>query len=185
VAFGRGGANVWVFENSGQENNTVSVDGLERDLLMRLRIEALMADYVHAIDTDRLEDWPEFFTSDGAYRVLTRENHEQGLPLSVISCNGRGMFRDRISALRTANIYEPHVYCHLFGALRLTEVGAGTFRAESNFTVIRTMADGTTSIFACGRCLDTIVEEGAGLKFAERLYILNSQQIDTLLVIPL
>jgi hypothetical protein len=71
VAFGKGGANAWVCENSGpRENALVSVtDKLERDTVMRLRIEALMADYVHSIDTNRLEEWPDFFTNDGAYRV--------------------------------------------------------------------------------------------------------------------
>jgi anthranilate 1,2-dioxygenase small subunit len=158
---------------------------LSDDLLLRLRIEAFLANYVHCLDTDRLEEWPDFFTEQAQYRVCTRENYDRGLPLSVMSCTGRGMFHDRITALRTANIYEPHVYCHLIGALRIIKSGSGDVQTESNIQVIRTMADGTMSIFACGRSLDTLFLEGETLKFSKRIVILDSRQIDTLLVIPL
>jgi anthranilate 1,2-dioxygenase small subunit len=154
-------------------------------MILRSRIEAFMADYIHTIDADRLETWPDFFTDDAVYRVCTRENHDRGLPLSVMSCSGRGMFRDRISALRTANVYEPHVYCHVIGAVRILESLPQRVRTESNFQVVRTMVDGSMSIYACGRALDTFSVENETLKLAERIVILDSRQIDTLLVIPL
>lgn len=163
----------------------MSAAGLDETLALRLQIEALSADYVHCLDEDRLEEWPDFFTEDGQYRVLTRENLEQGLPLSLIYCDGRGMLRDRIAALRTANIFEPHVYCHMTGALRLLDGADGDIRARSNFTVTRTMPDGAMSVFACGRYLDRIVRTEDGLKFAERTAVLDSRRIDTLLVIPI
>ena len=94
---------------------------LDRDLIHRLRIDALVADYIHCIDEDRLEEWPDFFTADGRYKVITRENYDLGLPVALIYCDGRGMFEDRISALRTANIYEPHVYCHMVSALKILD----------------------------------------------------------------
>jgi anthranilate 1,2-dioxygenase small subunit len=158
---------------------------LSDDILVRLRIEALMADYVHCLDTDNLEEWPDFFTEDAHYKVCTRENYDQSLPLSVMSCNGRGMFRDRIKALRTANVYEPHVYCHLIGAYRILDHRNGHVLAESNFQIIRTMADGAMSIFACGRSLDKFSNKGEKPKILERIVILDSRQVDTLLVIPL
>jgi anthranilate 1,2-dioxygenase small subunit len=155
------------------------------ELSTRLAVEAFLADYVLTLDSDRLEEWPNLFTEDGFYQVITRENYDRGLPLSVMSCQGRGMMRDRISALRNANIFEPHVYCHIPGALRLTSVSDALIDAESTFSVIRTMVDGTMSIFACGRSLDRLAKTDDGLKLARRVIILDSRQIDTLLVIPL
>ena len=38
----------------------------------RRLIEALNYDYAHAIDDDRIEAWPDFFTADGRYVVTTR-----------------------------------------------------------------------------------------------------------------
>lgn len=158
---------------------------LNHELALRLRIDALMADYAHCIDGDRLEEWPAFFTEDGQYRVTSRENHDLGLPVNLIYCDGQGMFRDRISALRTANIFEPHTYCHITSTLKILESDGREHHTQSNFTIIRTMSEGDMSIFACGRYMDRIVEDSGTLKFRERSIILESRRIDTLLVIPI
>jgi anthranilate 1,2-dioxygenase small subunit len=164
---------------------TNEISPLSSDLLLRLRVDALYAEYAQAIDDDRLEEWPEFFVDDGKYRVTTRENHGRGLALAMMYCDGRGMMSDRISALRLANIFEPHVYCHLTSCVRIVDCKPGETRAQANFTVIRTMQEGDQTIFACGRTYDRIVEMEERLLFKERLVVLDSRQVDTLLVIPI
>lgn len=151
----------------------------------RQAVAALMADYAHAIDDGRLEEWPDFFVEDGVYRVTTRENFDLDLPASLIRCEGKGMLRDRISALRNANIFEPHVYCHTVGLPQILESDGGEHRTRTNFTIVRTMTEGDMSIFACGRYLDRIAEDGGALRFRERIVVLDSRRIDTLLVIPI
>ena len=47
---------------------------------VRRQIENLVADYAHAIDDDRLEEWPEFFVDDCSYRIINRDNHDKGMP---------------------------------------------------------------------------------------------------------
>jgi anthranilate 1,2-dioxygenase small subunit len=54
-----------------------------RDLVLDLQLR-----YAHAIDDDALELWPTFFTPDGRYRVIPRENHARGLPACLIDCTG-------------------------------------------------------------------------------------------------
>ena len=44
-----------------------------------MELEQLYTDYVHCLDTDELEHWPEFFTEDCFYRVTSAENYEAGL----------------------------------------------------------------------------------------------------------
>jgi anthranilate 1,2-dioxygenase small subunit len=158
---------------------------LDHDLALRLRVEDFCAEYAHTIDDDRLEDWPGLFTEDGTYRVATRENFDSGLPLALIYCDGRSMMEDRISALRTANIYEPHVYCHSMSALRVLGSSGGEIRTRANFMVLRTMSEGDIAIFACGRYFDRLVEEDGRLKFRARHAVLDSRQVDTLLVVPI
>ena len=162
---------------------TVSLD-LDADLSLRARVEALCAHYAHVIDDDRLEELPALFADDGVYRVQTRENHDLGLPLSLIYCDGAAMLADRVTAMRTANIFEPHVYCHSTSALRILRREGEGWRARSNFTVIRTMSDGESMLFACGRYFDHIVEVDCALRFRERVAVLDSRRVDTLLVIP-
>ena len=56
---------------------------------------------------------------------------------------------------------------------------------RSNFFVARIMHDGGTSLFVTGRYLDRIDVSQRPYRFIERLVVLDSQKIDTLLVIPL
>ena len=154
-------------------------------LMARLTVEAFLAEYMLALDADQLEEWHTFFTEDGSYRVTTRENAELGLPLDLMSCKGHGMFNDRITALRTANIFEPHVYCHIPGALRVTGMKDNVVDCESTFTVVRTTNHGDMCVFVCGRTHDRIKLGETGPKLMNRTVILDSRQIDTLLVIPL
>ena len=149
------------------------------------RIGQLTTAYAHAIDDDRLEDWPGFFAEDGLYRIVTRENHEAGLPLAIVHCDGAAMMRDRVRAMRSANIFEPHTYCHMIGPGEIAAAENGAHTARTNFVVVRTMQSGAMSVFACGRYLDRIVEDGSALKFAERVVVCDSRSVDTLLVVPL
>ncbi len=161
-----------------------SASELDTDAALRSRIQNLLAQCAHTIDDDRLEEWSGFFTPDCVYKITSRENFDAGLPLSMVYCTGTGMLDDRISALRTANIYEPHVYCHMVGAVEMLDHREGEYHTRANFTVLRTMAEGDMSIFACGRYIDVIVDTTAGMKFKQRTIVLDSRRIDTLLVIP-
>jgi 3-phenylpropionate/cinnamic acid dioxygenase small subunit len=147
----------------------------------------LNARYAQTIDDGRLEDWPAFFTETARYVVTTAENFERGLPLGIIYATSRAMLRDRVRSLREANVYEAQRYRHIVG-LPLIELGAeGTARATTSFLVVRVMHTGETSMFACGCYRDHIVNDASdgALRFAERIVVLDSRQVDTLLALPL
>lgn len=160
-----------------------SMAGMIEDTARRA-IEALIHDYAHTIDDDRLEEWPDFFTEDCLYRVISRESHDLGLPVGIMVCEGTGMLRDRIVALRVANIYEPHAYRHLISAIRIRGHEGSAYKVQTGFAVIRTMQSGEISVFLSGMYLDTVVFEGGAPKFRERIVVCDSNRIDTLIVIP-
>src|SRR3954452_7169750 len=89
------------------------------EIARRLELESLYTDYAACLDTDRLEDWPEFFTEDCHYRVTSAENYEAGLPLGLIYASSKAMLQDRVSPLRQANIYEPQRYRHVISGIRI------------------------------------------------------------------
>jgi 3-phenylpropionate/cinnamic acid dioxygenase small subunit len=150
------------------------------------RLTALNAAYARCIDNDLLEQWPDFFLERCLYLITTADNHAAGMPAGVVYADTRAMLQDRILALRDANVYEEHRYRHIIGAPLLLEQDGASATVESPFLVARIMRDGSTDLFASGRYIDRIVqtEEGA-LKFAERVAVCDSSNIDTLLVIPL
>ena len=150
------------------------------------RVADLNARYADAIDADRLEAWPDFFLDDGRYRITTAENVAQGLPLSIMYAASRAMLRDRVTALREANVYEGQRYRHVLGPPLITAVEADGLRARTSFMVARVMRTGDTMLFATGCYEDRVVLDASGsARFAEKTIILDSRQIDTLLAIPL
>ncbi len=151
----------------------------------QLAVLDLNARYAEAIDEGRFEDWPGFFADDGKYRVTTAENIEQNLPLSLIYATSRAMLRDRVKALRQANIYEAQRYRHVLGPARIESAEGGLVHARTSFMVARVMHTGETTLFATGSYRDRIMLAGEAACFAERTVVLDSRQIDTLLAIPL
>ena len=98
----------------------------------------------------------------------------------------RAMLRDRVTALREANVYEGQRYRHVLGTPLIAAAGVGSLRARTGFMVARVMQTGETMLFATGCYEDRIVFGEAGdARFAEKIVVLDSRQIDTLLAIPL
>ncbi len=150
------------------------------------RVADLNARYTDAIDADRLEAWPDFFLDDGRYRISTAENVAQGLPLSIMYAASRAMLRDRVTALREANVYEGQRYRHVLGTPLIAAVEADGLRARTSFMVARVMRTGDMMLFGTGCYEDRVVlDASGGARFAEKTVILDSRQIDTLLAIPL
>lgn len=150
-----------------------------------VHIADLNARYADAIDAGRLEAWPDFFSRDGLYRITTAENVARGLPVCLMYAASQAMLRDRVSALRRANVYEAQRYRHVVGA-PVVSVGAdGALHARTSFMAARIMSNGDTTLFATGCYEDRVVEGPGGVCFAEKTVILDSRQIDTLLAIPL
>ena len=150
---------------------------------LQLAVERLHARYAHALDADRLEDWPNFFSERGTYRITTAENEARGLPLSVVYAEGRPMLRDRVASLRHANIYEPQRYRHLVSSVLIGESSGDSVAVKSNFLVIRIMENGETAMFASGIYRDRV--SISAMQYEERVVICDSRRFDTLLAIPL
>ena len=149
------------------------------------RVSRLNAEYARAIDDDRLEDWPDFFTDPCLYSITSADNHRRGMPVGIIYADSKGMLKDRVAALREANVYERQSYRHVVGLPAILGERDGAMRAETPFLVVRIMRDGTMALFATGRYLDALVEEAGALRFRERVVVCDSSRIDTLLAIPL
>jgi anthranilate 1,2-dioxygenase small subunit len=150
---------------------------------LRADVETLHARYAHALDTDQLEQWPNFFTQNGRYRIATAENEARGLPIPVLYCDGQPMLRDRVASLRHANIYEPQRYRHMVSSVLLEEATPQSVKSIASFLVVRIMENGETMLFASGRYVDRI--SIPDMRYEERLVICDSRRFDTLLAIPL
>jgi anthranilate 1,2-dioxygenase small subunit/terephthalate 1,2-dioxygenase oxygenase component beta subunit len=150
-----------------------------------LRLAALNAAYAAAIDQDRLEDWPAFFTDDCLYKVTSADNDKAGMQAGIVYADSRAMLRDRITALRTANIYERQAYRHIIGLPLIGAETDGLIEAETPFIVARITRNARTDLFATGIYRDRVLDSGGALHFRQRIVICDSNHFDTLLAIPL
>ena len=148
-------------------------------------IAKAQADHARCLDDDRLEQWPDFFADDCLYRVTSADNMREGYEASMIFLNSKGMVRDRVSALRTANIYERQAYRHILGQPSILSVEGESATSETSFMVARIMRDGRTDLFATGRYLDIWRRLGDGVTLTARIVVCDSSRIDTLLALPL
>jgi 3-phenylpropionate/cinnamic acid dioxygenase small subunit len=149
------------------------------------RVVRLNADYARAIDDDRLEDWPAFFTERCVYKITSSDNYRRGLPAGLVYADSRAMLTDRVAALREANIYERQSYRHLVGLPAILGEAEDGARVETPFLVVRIMRDGAMDIFATGRYLDVVVEVGGELRLRERIVVCDNSRFDTLLALPI
>jgi 3-phenylpropionate/cinnamic acid dioxygenase small subunit len=155
------------------------------DAALQYEVERLLARYAAAIDDDRLEDWPAFFAAQCRYQIISRENYDKKLPIGIFFADSRAMLEARVNSLRRANIYEAQHYRHILSPSLVLEAGPGFARAQTNYQVIRIMHDGATMLFSTGRYLDRIDLSADEPLFQEKLVLMDSRRVDTLLAIPL
>ena len=156
------------------------------DLETTFKVQELQARYIQALDDDRLEDWPNFFTETCRYVVTTADNLAQGMPLGMIYATSRAMLRDRVRSLRDANVYEAQRYRHMIAPPVIEPGEGGVVHAKTSFMVVRIMHTGETIMFVTGRYDDRILLEGPEApRFVEKTVVLDSRVIDTLLAIPI
>jgi anthranilate 1,2-dioxygenase small subunit len=145
----------------------------------------LISAYVHCLDDDRIEEWPEFFADNGVYKIVGRDNVDRNLPIATMSCHGKGMMKDRVNAIRNASVYSPRYLRHLVGSVQVVDRQGDCHLVQANFVVFQTLQDEETKVFMAGKYQSKIVFVESRPKFQEKIVIYDSLQIPGLLVIPL
>jgi len=148
-------------------------------------VTQLYADYAGAVDSGDWDLWPEFFTDDCVYRLVPRENHERGFPLATLAFTGKGMLKDRVYGIKDTLFHDPYYQRHVVGTPVLRKVEAGRFECEANYAVFRTKLSEASTVFNVGRYLDVVVRTPAGLKFAQRQCIYDSEMIPNSIIYPI
>src|SRR5689334_7587679 len=158
---------------------------VEAGLELRASLADLYCSYDDALNEGELERWPDFFTADCIYKVIPRENYEQGYPLALVYCESRDMLMDRVVAIRETALFAPRIARRMTSGICLRAIEQGTLSLTANFAVFQTMADNPSELFLCGRCHDRVADDGGRLLFAERLCVFDSSVVPTSLVYPI
>jgi anthranilate 1,2-dioxygenase small subunit len=152
---------------------------------IRETLTALMAEYAMAIDENRLEDWVELFDEACDYRVVTRENVEQGLPNVLMWCDNKDMLRDRVESYRHVNLYNLHYDRHLLGPLRFTGAERDCWRFDVSYSLFQTELEGASRLFSVGRYRVEARLHGDAARLKSVLVIADTGLIPSLLATPI
>lgn len=144
-------------------------------------VYGLLAEYGALIDTAKFDEWLDLFAEECRYQVMPRENFDRGLPAALIFCDSRAMLEDRIRALCEANKYNIHTDRHIIGLPRILEDGL----IEAPFAVYQTDQEGETRLFATGLYRDRLEPAGPRLKICDKLILLDTFAVPSLLATPL
>lgn len=148
----------------------------------RAAICDLLAEYGALIDMAKFDEWLDLFAEECRYQIVPRENFDRGLPAALIFCDSRAMLEDRIRALREANKYNIHTDRHVIGLPRVRD---NELTLEAPFAVFQTDQEGETRLFATGLYRDRLEILGGCLKIRDKLILLDSFAVPTLLATPL
>ncbi len=152
--------------------------------ITRAALRDFYDDCAAALDAEDLDAFPGFFVEDATYRVISRENVDQGLAHAPIYCRGRAMIEDRIMATTRAALYQPRSLRHFISGVRVTGSDGDAVRSEANFLIIESLIEQEPQILMVGRYVDLIVREGADLRFRKHDAIYDNYSVRTTLVIP-
>jgi anthranilate 1,2-dioxygenase small subunit len=158
----------------------------DRAKLQELRwlVEEFHFEYAAVLDRCDIERWPDFFTQDGVYRLIARDNADANLPLSLMSCDGMGMLKDRAYAIAHTEMFAPRYIKHLISNIRVTHYDARTITADANYIVLETLIDEPTQILQAGSYHDVFLIEGEKLLIKERRCIYDTVLVPTCVVFP-
>jgi anthranilate 1,2-dioxygenase small subunit len=152
---------------------------------LKFEAEELFSAYAHALDDDRVEEWPEFFTEAGNYKIIGRDNVELKLPMATMLCTSKAMMMDRVVAIRNASVYSQRYLRHSVTSVRVVSQDAEGCGVVAAFAVFQTLQDEPTKVFVVGKYTGKMVFVDGKAKFQSLNVIYDTLQIPGLLVIPI
>ena len=147
-------------------------------------LRQLFDDYADTLDEQDLQAWPEYFTEDCLYQVISREGYLAGLLHATMHCDGLGMVKDRAQATQECTVYEPRFLRHFMHGLKVVGRGPDSWETRCNFMVIESTSDDEPRVLLVGQYVDVVVDTPQGLKFRRRLCVYDNFRIYTSLVFP-
>jgi salicylate 5-hydroxylase small subunit len=161
-----------------------TTSGATIDVATFFELVNLYQTYASVLDTRQYERWPELFIDECIYRVQPRENFDRGLPLATMAFESKGMLKDRVYGITQTLAHDPYYQRHVVATPIIRTAGA-IIESEANYAVFRTRQNELSEVFNVGRYVDVIHRTAAGLRFASRICVFDSEMIPTSIIYPI
>lgn len=156
----------------------------------------LLTRYIRVVDdARRINEWPELFAPEAEYIVVTRENHERGLPVAVVRDDSRDRIADRVTIIREfwgaggraedRHYNEPWPR-HVVGPVWAEVTDTGEVAVGAHFVVYQTVqVTETPRLLAMGEYQDAVTFADGGPRFRAKKVILDTPVLQDVFVYPL
>lgn len=168
---------------------------LEADARKQAALDVLVR-YIRVVDDPRrIGEWPDLFAAEAEYLVITRENHERGLPIAIIRDDSRDRILDRLVVIREFwgaggrpedRHYNAGWPRHVVGPSWADPGEGGEMTVGAHFAVWSTAAvDVSPRLLAVGEYRDVVDFSTGEPKFRSKTVILDTPVLQDVFVYPL
>jgi anthranilate 1,2-dioxygenase small subunit len=139
------------------------------------------------LDAEQFEAWTDLFEpEDCAYRVLSRENQDLGLPLPIMGCYSHGMVRDRVAMLAKGVLtYRRDRLLRQVTNVQCQPLSESMVQARANLVVYQSSEEGVSRLYMVARYRAVLRPSGANWRIKSMDVVVDSFGIDTMLAVPL
>lgn len=153
---------------------------------LTLDVRWLYDTYNEALDDGEINQWADFFVEDSHYRITSKSNLDQNMPLSFVLCDGLGMIRDRAAALEQTVFFRKRCQRRIVSGVRVMSMGEHEDIVTcSSFSIYESLHGESSKLLVCGKSNDVVVEENGILKFKKRVCILDTNVVPGSIVYPI
>jgi salicylate 5-hydroxylase small subunit len=155
------------------------------DIAIWLELVTLYQAYASALDARQYDRWPDFFTDECVYKLQPRENFDRGYPLATMAFESKGMLKDRVYGITETLAHDPYYQRHVVGTPIISRHAGDTIESEASYAVFQTRQNELSEVFNVGRYVDIVRRTPAGLRFASRICVFDSEMIPTSIIYPI
>ena len=143
--------------------------------------------YAELLDAEQFEAWTDLFEpEDCAYRVLSRENQDLGLPLPIMGCFSHGMVRDRVAMLAKGVLtYRRDRLLRQVTNVQCLDLSETQVQARANLVVYQSSEEGVSSLYMVASYNALLSVSGETWLIQSMDVVVDSFGIDTMLAVPL
>ena len=143
--------------------------------------------YAELLDAEQFEAWTDLFEpEDCAYRVLSRENQDLGLPLPIMGCYSHGMVRDRVAMLAKGVLtYRRDRLLRQVTNVQCQPLSESMVQARAIVVVYQSSEEGVSSLYMVARYNALLSVSGETWLIQSMDVVVDSFGIDTMLAVPL
>lgn len=155
---------------------TVRTSAPDADLATRAMVEDFLYTYAATIDRGEAVAWPNFFTEQGTYRLMTLEN--VGFrSMSLFVDRGREALKERAAYIAGYWGVKQRKTLHTITNVLVTPQGDGLVTSTAYLVLYRVARDGQSAFHTCGEYHDTISVNDDGPLFVEHTVILDADTL--------